>query len=146
MLVKRFLAALAAAMAFLTLMTPASLWVGAAVALTEHRAMQAMQAEGAALAPAQAQRIMAPGAVEEAQAVLAATTLPSAVLGAVVLLALAAVVRPNRLVTAVAVAGLAGALALVLASGYAPAAPFAVLGIVALVTQLFVDPLGRSAR
>jgi ribose/xylose/arabinose/galactoside ABC-type transport system permease subunit len=146
MLVKRFLAALAAAMAVLTLMTPASLWVRAAVALTEHRAMQAMQAEGAALAPAQAQRIMAPGAVEEAQAVLAATALPSAVLLAVVLLALAAVVRPDRLVTAVAVAGLAGALALVLAAGYAPAAPFAVLGIVALVTQLLVNPLGRSAR
>jgi hypothetical protein len=68
------------------------------------------------------------------------------VLLAVVLLALAAVVRPDRLVTAVAVAGLAGALALVLASGYAPAAPFAVLGIVALVTQLLVNPLGRSAR
>ncbi len=146
MLVKRFLAALAAAMAFLTLMTPASLWLRATVALTEHRAMQAMQAEGIALAPAQAQRVMAPPAVEEALAVQAATWLPSAALLAVVAIALVAVVRPDRLATAVALAGLAGALALVLAGGFAPAAPFAVLGIVALVAQALVNPLGRPAR
>jgi ribose transport system permease protein len=146
MLVKRFLAALAAAMAFLTLMTPASLWLRATVALTEHRAMQAMQADGIALAPAQAQRVMAPPAVDEALAAQAAAALPSAALLFVVMIALAAVVRPDRLATAAALLGLAGALALVLGGGYAPAAPFVILGMVALVAQALVSPLGRPAR
>jgi ribose transport system permease protein len=146
MLIKRFLAALAAAMAFLTLMTPASIWVRATLALTEHKAMQALQATGTALAPPQAQRVMNPTAVEEALAAQAAAATPSAALLVVLLVALAAVVRPDRLVTIIALVALGGGLAVVLSAGYAPAAPFVILGVVALVAQALVNPLGRQAR
>jgi ribose/xylose/arabinose/galactoside ABC-type transport system permease subunit len=146
MLVKRFLAALAAAMAFLTLMTPASLWVRATLALSEHRAMQALQDSGTALAPSQAQRIMNPTAVETALATQASAALPSAALLVVVLVALAAVFRPDRIVTFAALAALAGALALVISAGYASAAPFVILGAVALVAQALINPLGSQPR
>ena len=146
MLVKRFLAALAAAMTFLTLMTPASLWVRATIALTEHNAMQELQATGATLAPPQAQRVMNPTAVEEALAAQADAGLPSAALMVVLLVALAAVARPDHRVTIAALMALGAGLAVVLTAGYATAAPFVMLGAVALTAQAFVKPLGRQAR
>lgn len=144
-LIKRFLAALATGMALLTLMTPASLWIRASLVLAEHRAMQGLQQSGATLAPSQAQRVLNPTAVVEASATQAATAWPSLALVLVVALSLLATIRPGRATLVAALVALAAALALVLGAGYAQAAPFLVLGMVALAAQTLVRPLARGA-
>ena len=145
MLVKRFLAALASAMAFLTLMTPASMWVKATLALEEHKAMQAMQAAGVALAPPQAARVMNPTAVEEAMAIQSATAMPSLVLLVVMGLSLAAVFRPTLWLSVAAAVGLGAALLVVLGTGHPAAVPFLVLGVGALVAQALIRTEARPA-
>lgn len=140
-LIKRFLAALAAAMAFLTLMTPASLWISSTLLLAEHQATQTLRETGGALAPSQAQRVMNPAAVADATAAQAATVWPSLVLLLVVGFSLLNMVRPGRATLAAALAALAASLAVVLGAGYPEAAPFVVLGMVALAAQTLVRPL-----
>ncbi len=138
MLIRRFLAALGSAMAFLALMTPASLWVTATLALQEHKAMQAMQAAGTTLAPPQAARVMNPTAVGEAMGVQAATGLPAGLLLVCLLVTLAAVVRPLFLTSVLSLAAMGAALVVVLWAGYSAAAPFLVLGALAVLAQMFV--------
>lgn len=135
-LLRRFLAALGAAMAFLTLLSPASLWWQAAIRLREHGAMSALREAGQSLAPGQVARVLPATEVQALTAQMSAAALPSAILLAVVAIAVFAVVRNDLRSGIVATAIMAAALVPVTAWGFAAAVPFLVLGVLAMASSL----------
>ena len=64
--VRKLLGAVGAFMAFLTFMTPASIWLRAKIALLEHYASHALSDAGQTLAPGHTARLMEPDAVAAA--------------------------------------------------------------------------------
>jgi len=140
-LVRRFLAAMAALMAFLALMTPASLWMTAAISLREHNAMSLLRETAGTLAPGQNARLLGPAEIEAFQAQMAATAVPSALLFAVLVATAFAIWQIGRTATLVAVVAAAAGIAAAFAFGYVPAVPFYVLGLAALVSSLFLVPV-----
>lgn len=139
-MVRRFLAAVGAVMAFLTLLTPASLWLRAAFMLREHEAMSALRAAGETLAPGQALRILPPRELEALAADMATTGLPSALLALVLAICVAAVVRTSATLTLAGLVASLVAIPIVLGFGYAVAVPFLVLGAAALAANVLVVP------
>ncbi|WP_407492471.1 ABC transporter permease [Pseudooceanicola sp. MF1-13] len=144
--VRKLLAAVGAFMAFLTFMTPASVWLRAKIALGEHGAAQSLRDAGDALAPGHTVRLMEPDAITAATAAIQANAIGTYLLAIVLVLAAVNIFRSTH-VTTLVLAGLFVALIPLLAlMGYQTATPFLVLGAVVLTASAFVFVIFDRAR
>lgn len=144
--VRKLLAAVGAFMAFLSLMTPASQWLGAQISMLEHARATALREAGQALAPGHTARLLDPAAIDAAQAT-AAANLPAA-LALLVLAVLAGLnifARSDRASLGLAVLFLA-AIPLLVMLGYHVSTPFLVLGALVLAASAFVFAIFERAR
>jgi len=145
-LIRRFLAALAAGLAFMAFLTPGSLWITAQLTLREHVSMVAMRESGAALAPGQAQRIISPAEIDALSAQAEAATWPSLALLMLALICLAAFWRNTPLFLSIAAGATAFAVAVVLLAGLGAVAPFLILALCGLAGALAVVPIWTRAQ
>ena len=144
--VRKLLGAIAAAMAFLALMTPAALYLRAKLSLMEHSAATALREAGQSLAAGQNARLMSPADIEQAQAVAASNIGAMLLLLVLTIVAIVAIFKTSRAMTlALAVAFVAMILPVSLI-GFQVTVPFLVLGAVALLGSAFVHNLFARAR
>jgi len=144
--VRRFLAAVGSAMAFFALLTPASLWLRAAVMLHEHHSAEALRATGAQLASSQSARLLSPPDLEAAAAQMATSFWPMMLCMVPLALSVAAVASNSRPLGLAVCAVFAIAAVLTAVSGIPAAAPFLILGAVALAGGLVVGRIFARAR
>lgn len=144
--VQRLLAAIAAVMAFLTLMTPGAAWLRAQIGLLEHASASALRDAGASLAPTQSQRLLSPPQIEALRDVAAANLWPALIFAALTVVAALLVRRPDRRLTLGLIAVFVLGLAPLIALGYQVSAPFLVLGAAVLTGSLFVPLIFARAR
>ena len=144
--VRKLLASVGAFMAFLSLMTPASVWFGAKISMWEHSASIVLRKAGQALAPGQNARLLSPQDLEAAQVAVASTALGALFLTVLTVVATVMIFRTTRVMSL----GLAAVFALtivpVAAMGYQITAPFLVLGAVAIAASAFVGLIFERAR
>lgn len=144
--VRKLLGAVAAFMAFLTLMTPASVWLRSKIALGEHAAAMALREAGEKLAPSHTARLMDPATIDAAQTAASANFLGALVMLGVVVLAAINVFKGGRM-TSLSLAALFVVMIPVMGlMGYQAATPFLVLGAVTLAASAFVFVIFDRAR
>ena len=144
--VRKMLAAVGGAMAFFTLMTPASQFLRGAISLHEHKSSVALRDSGVSLAPGQNDRLLSGAEVETMQSLISTNLLPSLIALVVMALAVWAVMRAGRLQTLIACGGFVALAVIMSLIGYATTVPFLVLGGVAMVGSLFVKTLFDRAQ
>jgi len=144
--VRKLLAAIAAAMAFFTALTPGAAWVHAKVTLLEHFAALSLQATGVALAPGQTSRLLTPADIQAMQDLAASTSLPSALYLVLVLLAGVTVFRTTKTLSLLLAAMFAAMILPLWLLNMQIAAPFLVLGAVALAGSTVVSAVFARAR
>ncbi|WP_136635106.1 ABC transporter permease [Pseudooceanicola onchidii] len=144
--VRKLLATVGAFMAFLTLMTPASVWLRAKISLGEHAAAMALREAGDTLAPGHTARLMEPEAIQAAQLAAQSTLVGTLVLLVLTILAAVNIFRGARPMTLVLAAGFVVMIPVVALMGYQAATPFLVLGACALAASAFVFTLFERAR
>lgn len=144
--VRKLLAVVGAFMAFLAMMTPASIWLSAKLALLEHNAASTLREAGTNLAPGQNARLLSPTEIEGFQAAAASTWLGATCLAILTVLAVIVVFRGVRTTTLALAALFAAIIIPVMLMGYQVTVPFLVLGAVAIVASAFVDVVFERAR
>lgn len=144
--VRKLLGAVGAFMAFLTLMTPASVWLRSKIALGEHAASMALRDAGETLAPGHTARLLDPAAIDAAQAAASANFAGALVMLVVMVLAAVNVFKGTR-VSALALAAVFVVMIPVMGlMGYQTATPFLVLGAIVLAASAFVFVIFDRAR
>ena len=144
--VRKLLAAVGAFMAFLSLMTPASFWLGARISLMEHNAAMALREAGEKLAPGHTARLMEPAAVEAAMTTASANLLGALALLVLTLLASVAVFRTSWLTTLGLALMFLLMIPVVAAMGYGVTTPFLVMGSLVIGASAFVFAVFERAR
>ena len=144
--VRRFLASVGTAMAFFTLLTPASLWLRGAVAVHEHNSVTALRESGAQLASSQSGRVLSPVEIETLSAQMASSFWPMIACVVAMVLSVAAIVLPGRAVGVAVCAVFAVVGAIAVAAGLMNAVPFLILGAAAVVGSLLVASIFERAR
>ena len=144
--VRKLLGAVGAFMAFLSLMTPASVWLGAKIALLEHGAAQSLRDAGTALAPGQNARFLSPAEVESMQAAASNNALGTFVLAVLTVVAAVMIFRTSRMASLGLAAAFLVMIVPVVAMSYQITAPFLVLGAVAIAASAFVGMIFERAR
>lgn len=144
--VRKLLAAVGAFMAFLSLMTPASFWLGARISLMEHNAAMALREAGEKLAPGHTARLMEPAAVEAAMTTASANLLGALALLVLTLLASVAVFRTSWLTTLGLALMFLLMIPVVAAMGYGVTTPFLVMGALVIGASAFVFAVFERAR
>lgn len=144
--VRKLLGAVGAFMAFLTLMTPASIWLRSQIALGEHAAASALREAGERLAPGHSARLLDPAAIDAAQAAASANLAGTLIMAVVMVLAAINVFKGGRL-TALALAATFVVMIPVMGfMGYQAATPFLVLGAIVLAGSASVFVIFDRAR
>ena len=144
--VRKFLAAVGTAMAFLTLMTPAALLSRAAIAIHENNSMVALKDAGMKLANGQNQRLLSPNDIEAHLAMISSSWFPTVLCLALLALSVTAILRPER-VLGIGIACIFCIIAAILFLGqFSAAAPFMILGALALVGSAMVAPMFKRAK
>jgi ribose transport system permease protein len=144
--VRKFLAAVGSAMAFFTLMTPASFLLRGWISLLEHNSVSALRETGAPLAAGHNDRLLSAVDVEATQALVSANFWPSLLALFLMFLAALAVFRSERLFTLIAVAACVATGGVLSAMEFSNTVPFLVLGGVVLIGSLFVAQLFARAQ
>lgn len=144
--VRKLLAGVGAFMAFLSLMTPASVWLGSKIAVLEHNAAMALRDAGTSLAPGQNARLLSPAEVEGFQAAASSTLLGTALLTVLTIVAAVMIFRTTRIASIGLAAVFVAMIVPVVAMGYQITAPFLVLGAVAIIGSAFVGLIFDRAR
>ncbi|MGV6839529.1 MAG: ABC transporter permease [Planktomarina sp.] len=144
--VRKLLAGVGAFMAFLSLMTPASVWLGAKIALLEHNAAVALREAGSSLAPGQNARLLQPAEIEGFQVAASSTFLGTMLLAILTIVATVMIFRTTRMASLVLAVVFLAIIIPVVAMGYQITAPFLVLGAVAMIGSAFVGLIFDRAR
>ena len=144
--VRKLLGAIAAVMAFLSLMTPASVYLGAKVALLEHNAAVALKEAGEKLAAGQNVRLLSPDEISQFQTAASSNLVAMLLLLALLIAACLFVLRTSRMTNSILGAVFLAMIIPVSMLGYQITAPFLVLGAVALFGSAFVHALFAKAR
>ena len=144
--VRKLLAAIAAVMAFFTLMTPASVYLRAKIALLEHFSAATLSDSGAKLAPGQTNRLLSPSEVSTFQEAINLTFMPSLLFLLLTLVSLFAIVNSSRNITFLAAAAMISGIVPLIAMGYQVAIPFVILGASALCASLIVHMIFARAK
>jgi len=144
--VRKFLAAVGAALAFFTLMTPASFVLRSAITMHEHNSVAALKDSGVKLAGGQNARLLSPAEFEAMQASVSAHLLPSLICLILVVICVVAAVRPGRTEAMVAT-GLCVVTAIAMALvGLAGTIPFLILAMIVISSSMFVRNMFDRAR
>lgn len=144
--VRKLLAAIAAVMAFLTLMTPAAKYLSAKVALLENASVATLKASGAKLAAGHNSRLLSEPDIEALQTSLATNAMPSILFLCLFLFALVAIVKNHRKGTLLLAVSFLVMIVPLFMLGYEVAAPFLVLGAIVLAASTTVAALFARAR
>ena len=144
--VRRFLVAVGAAMAFFTLLTPASLWLRAAVALHEHYSVTGLREGGAQLASSQSERLLSPAELQTLATQMASSFWPTVACLLPLALSVVSIATKSRLVSLAVCAVFAVTAYAMAAAGFSAAVPFLVLGAVAVAGSLLVLNVFERAR
>jgi ribose transport system permease protein len=144
--VRKFLATVGGAMAFFTLMTPASFLLRGWISLHEHNSVSDLRETGATLAAGHNDRLLSASDVEAMQGLVNANLWPSLLAFVLMIMAALAVLRGERLFTLIAVAACVATGGVLSDMGFANTIPFLVLGGIALIGSLFVAQLFARAQ
>ena len=144
--VRKLLAAVASAMAILALMTPASIYLKAKVALLEHGASQSLLDSGVKLATNQNARLLSPSEISAFESAASSNVLVSVILLALVIASIVAIFRFIPVLTFAIAAIFIAMIVPVYLLGYQITVPFLVLGAVVLAGSAFVYGLFDKAR
>jgi hypothetical protein len=144
--VRKLLAAIAAVMAFFTLMTPASVYLRAKIALLEHFSAATLSDSGAKLAPGQTNRLLSPSEVSTFQDAINLTFMPSLLFLLLTLVCTFAIANSSRNITFLAAAAMISGIVPLIVMSYQVAIPFVILGAAALCASLIVHMVFARAK
>lgn len=144
--VRKLLAGVGAFLAFVSLMTPASVYLRAQISLLEHNAAVALRDAGAQLAPGHTARLFDPDTVDAAMAAASANLLASVLLLVLVIGATVNIFRTSRKVTLALATAFVVMIPVLAMMGYQVATPFLVLGAVVLIGSTVVFTIFDRAR
>ena len=144
--VRKLLAGVGAFMAFLSLMTPASIWLSAKIGIIEHNASVALREIGTSLAPGQNSRLLSPADLDAYQAAASSTAFESLLLTILTIVSGVMIFRTTKAATLILAAGFVLMIVPVVVMGYQITAPFLILGAVAIVASAFVGMIFDRAR
>ena len=144
--VRKLLAAIAAVMAFFTLMTPASVYLRAKIALLEHFSAATLSDSGAKLAPGQTNRLLSPSELSTFQDAINLTFMPSLLFLLLTLVCTFAIANSSRNITFLAAAAMISGIVPLIVMSYQVAIPFVILGAAALCASLMVHMIFARAK
>ena len=144
--VRKLLAAIAAVMAFFTLMTPASVYLRAKITLLEHFSAATLSDSGAKLAPGQTNRLLSPSEVSTFQDAINLTFMPSLLFLLLTLVCTFAIANSSRNITFLAAAAMISGIVPLIVMSYQVAIPFVILGAAALCASLIVHMIFARAK
>ena len=144
--VHRLLSAVGIFMAFLTLMTPASNYLRAKVALIENNASLSLKLSGEKLASGQTARLLKPDDIKAYEILMASNASVSLLCIALLILSFLPLFRREKVFSIGLVAVYVLTIIPVSWLGYSVTTPFLVLGSVVFAMTLFVDYIFERAR
>lgn len=144
--VRKLFASIGAAMAFFTLLTPASVFLRAKISLMEHEAMTALLRAGEKLAMGQNNRLLTPNEIENLQDAIATTFVPSLLFSALCLMTVFVIFKSTRALTLVAATIMTVAIVPLYLLNYQVSVPFLILGALALLSSLSIKTVFERAK
>ena len=144
--VRKLFASIGAAMAFFTLLTPASVFVRAKISLMEHEAMTALLRAGEKLAMGQNNRLLAPNEIKNLQDAVSTTLVPSLLFAALCLMTIFVIFKSTRDFTLVTAAIMIVAIVPLYLLKYQVSVPFLILGALALLSSLSIKTVFERAK
>jgi len=135
-----------AAMPFFTLLTPASVFLRAKIALLEHEAMTGLLRAGKKLAMGQNNRLLTPNEIEKFQEAISITLVPSLLFSALCLMTVLIIFKNTRAFTVVAATIMIVAIIPLFLLDYQVSVPFLILGALALFSSLSIQTIFERAK
>ena len=133
-------------MGFLTLLTPANLYLKAKIALVEHWSASALKDEGVKLAPGQTKRLLSSPEIENFNAVIVSHAMPSLLFLTLVVGAGLLYWRSEKSWSYLIAVGFLTMCVPVAMLGYQLTIPFLILGAITVVASTFISYLFERAR
>jgi len=144
--VRKLFASIGAAMAFFTLLTPASVFLRAKISLMEHEAMTALLRAGEKLAMGQNNRLLTPNEIENLQDAISTTFVPSLLFAALCLMTVFVIFKSTRALTLAAATIMTVAIVPLYLLNYQVSVPFLILGALALLSSLSIKTVFERAK
>jgi len=144
--VRKLFASIGAAMAFFTLLTPASVFLRAKIALLEHEAMTQLLRAGEQLAMGQNNRLLTPNEIEKFQEAISITLVPSLLFSALCLMTILVIFKNTRAFTVIAATIMLVAIIPLFLLDYQVSVPFLILGALALFSSLSIQTVFERAK
>ena len=144
--VRKLFASIGSAMAFFTLLTPASVFVRAKIALLEHEAMTQLLRAGEKLAMGQNNRLLTPNEIEKFQEAISITLVPSLLFSALCLMTILVIFKNTRAFTVIAATIMLVAIIPLFLLDYQVSVPFLILGALALFSSLSIQTVFERAK
>ena len=144
--VRKLLVAVSSFMAFLTMMTPASLFLKAQISLLEHNASKNLQISGEKLANGQTARLLGPKEIDDLQQIILSNTSISFLCLILFILSLLPIFFLNKLLAIFTSICFILLIIPIVNIGYAVTIPFLIFGVIVLIMSLFVDLIFERAR
>ena len=144
--VRKLFASIGAAMAFFTLLTPASVFLRAKIALLEHEAMTQLLRAGEKLAMGQNNRLLTPNEIEKFQEAISITLVPSLLFSALCLMTILVIFKNTRAFTIIAATIMLVAIIPLFLLDYQVSVPFLILGALALFSSLSIQTVFERAK
>tara|TARA_A100001015_G_C14577615_1_gene551605 strand:- start:69 stop:563 length:495 start_codon:yes stop_codon:yes gene_type:complete len=132
--------------AFLTMMTPASLFLKAQISLLEHNASKNLQIAGEKLANGQTARLLGPKEIDDLQQIILSNTSISVLCLILFILSLLPIFFLNKLLAIFTSICFILLIIPLVYIGYAVTIPFLIFGLIVLIMSLFVDLIFERAR
>ena len=144
--VRRLLVSVSAFMAFLTLMTPASLFLKAQISILEHNASKSLQIAGEKLANGQTARLLGPKEIDEFQQIISLNTWISVLCLLLFIVSLLPIFISSKFLTIMTATFFALIILPLITIGYSVTIPFLIFGAIALIISLFINLIFERAR
>lgn len=144
--VRKLLVSIGVFMGFLTLLTPANLYLKAKIALVEHWSASALKDEGVKLAPGQTKRLLSSPEIENFNAVIVSHAMPSLLFLTLVVGAGLLYWRSEKSWSYLIAVGFLTMCVPVAMLGYQLTIPFLILGAITVVASTFISYLFERAR
>ena len=144
--VRKLLVAVSSFMAFLTMMTPASLFLKAQISLLEHNASKNLQIAGGKLANGQTARLLGPKEIDDLQQIILSNTSISFLCFILFILSLLPIFFLNKLLAIFTSICFILLIIPIVNIGYTVTIPFLIFGVIVLIMSLFVDLIFERAR
>ena len=144
--VRRLLVSVSSFMAFLTLMTPASLFLKAQISILEHNASKSIQEAGEKLANGQTARLLGPKEIDYFQQIIASNTWISVLCFLLFIVSLVPIFISNKLLSVITSTFFILMIFPLITIGYSVTTPFLIFGVIIFITSLFIDIIFDRAR